>query len=152
MHRSAISSVVAIVLITALTTACINLPGTETPWGDSDYTDAHGIRVVENGYPVPRVEQFLDIDERLYHWALDIGPCARRSVRDWFLVWDSLPFYSAEFDFPLAGATYPALRTMRVGFALPLDETALLHEIDHVVAGKCLGCWCYGHEGCSCAF
>lgn len=139
-------------LATILTIGCINLPGTETQWGDSDYTDAHGIHVVTQGYPVSRREQFLDINERLWRWSQSVGQCAWRSVRGWYLVWDSYPLYSPEFDFPLAGITYPGLHIMRVGYREPLRSTALLHELDHAVAGECLGCWCWGHEGCPCEY
>lgn len=119
--------------------------GMETPWGDADWTSRHGLRVVENGYPVNRLDVEDLTEDVLVEWNDD---CARRSIRDWFLAFVELPFYDRPYfgDLALRGATYPALHAMVVGFESPLPAGTIHHELDHVVAGRCFGDWNYGHE------
>jgi hypothetical protein len=56
-----------------------------------------------------------------------------RALRGALLVWQPLPFTASDYR-PglLAGLSWPARRTMWVGYQLPLASTTLCHELGHL--------------------
>ena len=117
-------------------------------FGAITFVDGHGIEVAANSWPVDQGEFESVVSETLTLWQNGLNQegvsCGVLVAVDLYTVsWTGFPFYDERLEGPLAGLTeWVGVRLVStVGFRMPLNSSALGHELGHVVLARCGQDW-----------